>query len=221
MASLDRINNLSVYRRDKTPVEALKDEQKSMIPLPSLEYSNVLTRPAKISKYSFVSFDRNYYSVPDTYRQKRILLKIYQDRIDLVSDSELIASHRRLQGKGQYSLNICHYLKTFGRKPGSLRHSKVIQQAPDILQNLYKSHYLDRPLDFIQVLSLTGECSLEELVTAIKKLQKSHVPPEYATIRMVLNNALVPAVESLKNYDLIDVQEPDLTVYDRIAECAA
>nr|WP_319540007.1 hypothetical protein [uncultured Methanospirillum sp.] len=192
-----------------------------MIPLPSLEYSNVLTRPAKISKYSLVSFDRNYYSVPDTYRQKRILIKIYQDRINLVSGHELIATHRRLQGKGQYSLNISHYLKTFGRKPGSLRHSKVIQQVPDILHNLYKSQYLDKPLDFIQVLNLTGECSLQELVAAIEKLQKSHIPPEYATIRMVLNNALAPAVESFEGYDLIDVQEPDLTVYDRIAECAA
>ena len=220
IASLEQINNLPVYRRETTPIEALKDEQSSMIPLPSLEYSNVLTRPAKISKYSFVSFDRNYYSVPDTYRQKRILLKIYQDRIDLVSGSELIASHRRLHGKGQYSLNICHFLKTFGRKPGSLRHSKVIQQAPDILQDLFKSHYLDRPLDFIQILYLTGECSLQELVIAIDKLQKSHIPPEYATIRMVLNNTPSPAIESLQEYDLIHVQEPDLTVYDQIVECA-
>ena len=220
IASLEQINNLHVYRRDKTPYEALKDEQSSMIPLPSLEYSNVLTRPAKISKYSFVSFDRNYYSVPETYRQKRILLKIYQDRIDLVSGSELIASHRRLHGKGQYSLNICHFLKTFGRKPGSIRHSKVIQQAPDILQDLFKSHYLDRPLDFIQILSLTEECSLQELVIAIDKLQKSHIPPEYATIRMVLNNTPSPAIDSLEEYDLIHVQEPDLTVYDQIVECA-
>ena len=62
---------------------------------------------------------------------------------------------------------------------------------------------------------------MEELVTAIEKLQRSHVSPEYATIRMVLNNALAPAVESLEDYDLIDVQEPDLAVYDRMAECAA
>jgi hypothetical protein len=172
-------------------------------------------------QWLIASLDRNYYSVPDTYRQKRILLKIYEGRIDLVSGLELIASHRRLQGKGQYSLNICHYLKTFGGKPGSLRHSKGIQQAPDSLQNLYKSHYLDRPLDFSQVLSLTGECSVHELVAAIEKLQKNHIPPEYATIRMFLNNTPYPVIESLEGYDLIDVPVPDLTVYDGISECAA
>jgi transposase len=121
---LDQINNHHVYRRAKTPVEALKDEQGSMFPLPSLEYSNVLTKTASISKYSFVTYDRNYYSVPDTWRQKHILLKIYQDRIDLVSGPDLIASHRRLFGKGHYSLNICHFLKTFERKPGAIRHSR-------------------------------------------------------------------------------------------------
>lgn len=219
--SLKQMNDKLVYRREKTPLEALKEEQTSMLPLPSLEYSNALTKTAKISKYSFVSFDRNYYSVPDTYRQKHILLRVYQDRIDLVSGPELIATHKRLYGKGRYSLNICHFLKTFGRKPGSLRHSKVMEQVPDILQNLYKLYYLERPLDFIQILSLTGECSLQDLVIAIEKLHKNHIPPEYANIRMVLNNVPSPAVESLKEYDLIDVLEPDLSVYDNVAECAA
>ena len=50
IASLEQINNLHIYQRDKTPIEALKDEQNSMLPLPSLEYSNILTKPAKISK---------------------------------------------------------------------------------------------------------------------------------------------------------------------------
>ena len=61
---------------------------------------------------------------------------------------------------------------------------------------------------------------MQELVIAIDKLQKSHIPPEYATIRMVLNNTPSPAIESLEEYDLIHVQEPDLTVYDQIVECA-
>ena len=96
-----------------------------------------------------------------------------------------------------------------------------MEQVPDILQNLYKSHYLDRPLEFIQILSLTGECSLQDLVIAIENLQKSYIPPEYVNIRMVLNNAPSPAVESLKEYDLINVLEPDLTVYDYVAKCVA
>jgi hypothetical protein len=191
-----------------------------MFPLPSLEYSNVLTKVARISKYSFVTFDRNYYSVPETFREKHILLRIHQERIDLISGPDLIASHGRLFGKGQYSLNICHFLKTFERKPGAIRHSKVMEQAPPILQNLYESYYRERPLEFIQILSLTAESSLPELITAIEKLQRNHIPPGYDTIRMILNNIPTPFIESLEGYDLINVQEPDLTVYDQVMECA-
>ena len=61
---------------------------------------------------------------------------------------------------------------------------------------------------------------MQELVIAIYKLQKSHIPPEYAIIQMVLNKTPSPVIESLKKYDLIDVPEPDLTVYDQIVEYA-
>ena len=218
-ASLEQLNSHPVYRRDKTPVEALQEEQNSMLPLPSLEYSNILTRPARISKYSFVTFERNYYSVPDTYPQKEILLKISQDRIDLVSGPDLIASHRRLFGKGQYSLEISHFLKTFDRKPGALGHSKVIKQVPQVLQDLYKNHNQESSLEFIRILSLTKDYSLDALVSAIKTLQRSRIPSGYDTLRMFLCNTPHPVIESLESYDRIKVEEPDLTVYDQLMGC--
>jgi transposase len=221
ITSLERLNCKNVYRREKTPMEALKDEQKSMFSLPSLEYSNVMTKLSRISKYSFVSFDRNYYSVPDTYRQKHIMLKISQERIDLLSGPELIASHQRLYGKGQYSLNICHFLKTFGRKPGALEHSKVIQQVPPVLLNLFESSYREKPLEFIHILNLTAISTVPQLISAIEKLQKNHILPGYDTIRMILNNTPSPVTESLERFDMIDVPEPDLTVYDQVMECTA
>lgn len=219
-ASLEQMNSHPVYRRNKTPVEALKEEQSHMLSLPSLEYSNILTRPAKISKYSFVTVDCNYYSVPDTYPQKEILLKISQDKIDLVSGADLIASHRRLYGKKQYSLDICHFLKTFERKPGGLRHSKVIQHVPEPIQKLYDNYYRERPVEFIKVLNLTSEYSLKALIAAIEDLHKTNITPGYDTIRMVLNDNPHPVIESLEQYDLVPVEEPDLTVYDQLMECA-
>jgi transposase len=219
--SLEQMNSHPVYRRNQTPVEALKEEQNSMIPLPSLEYSNILTRTACISKYSFVTLDRNYYSVPDTYRKKEILLKISQDQIDLISGPDLIASHRRLYGKGQYSLNISHFLKTFERKPGAIRHSKVIQQAPQPIQDLYEKYFRESPLEFIKILSLSSDFSLQTLVSTIEYLQKSHIQPGYDTIRMVLSNTPQPDSESLEKFDRVNVQEPDLTVYDQLMGCKA
>jgi len=218
-STLLRLNSNPVYRRSNTPIEALKEEQTLMIPLPTLEYSNYLTKTAKISKYSLVTFDRNFYSIPDTYRQKHILLKASVDRIDFVADQVLIASHQRLYGKGQYSLNISHYLKTLSRKPGSLRHSMVMNQVQETLQTLFETHYYNRPVEFLDILRLISDFSVDELLAAVECLQKNHITPEYDTLRLILTRTPISPVESLEVFDQIQVNEPNLAAYDRLMEC--
>jgi hypothetical protein len=191
-----------------------------MIPLPTMEYSNYLTKSAKISKYSLVTFDRNHYSIPDTYRQKHILLKASVDKIDFVAGQVLIASHQRLYGKGQYSLNICHYLKTLSRKPGSLKHSMVIHQVHETLQKLFETHYYDRTVEFLNILRLIADFSFDELLTAVECLQKNHITPEYDTLRLILTRTPIPSVESLEVFDQVRVNEPNLAAYDQLMECA-
>lgn len=218
-STLVRLNSNPVYRRNTIPIEALKEEQTLMIPLPTLEYSNYLIKTAKISKYSLVTFDRNHYSIPDTYRQKHILLKASVDRIDFVADHELIASHQRLYGIGQYSLNICHYLKTLFRKPGSLRHSMVIHQIHTTLQTLFETHYYDRPVEFLNILRLLSDFSFEQLLDAVECLQKNHITPEYDSLRLILTRTSILPVESLEVFDQVWVNEPNLAVYDQLMEC--
>jgi len=111
--SLHEMNMHPVYRRDKVPIEALEEEREHMKPLPSLEYSNYDLKRAKISRYSLVVYENNYYSVPDTYRPRTITLKVNCDTIELVDGDSVIATHPRLTGKRQYSLNIAHYVKRF------------------------------------------------------------------------------------------------------------
>jgi len=218
-STLIRLNSNPVYRRSNTPIEALKEEQTLMLPLPILEYSNYLTKTVKISKYSLVTFDRNFYSIPDTYRPKHILLKASVDTIDFVSDQVLIASHQRLYGKGQYSLNICHYLKTLSRKPGSLRHSVVMNQVHDTLQTLFDTHYYNRPVEYLDILRLISDSSVDELLSAIECLQKNHITPEYDTLRLILTRNPTPPVESLEVFDTVRVNEPNLATYDQLMEC--
>lgn len=219
--SLRRINQNHVYRRELPPEEGLVREQEKMKPLPSLEYSNYFTRSAKISKYSLVVFEGNHYSVPDTFRSRSITLKIFTDRIDLTDGSVAIASHQRLYGKGNYSLDITHYLKTFEKKPGALRHSKVLGQLNEKIQNLYKEYYLDSPLEFIEILYLIQTTSPEGLISAIDHLTENGIVPGYDTLRLFLFQNLNPMIEPLEIIDPVTVTEPDLTIYDQMMRCEA
>lgn len=113
MHRLAEINSRPVYRRDLTPVQGLEQERPLMHPMPVLEFSNYILKRAKISKYSLVACDCNHYSVPDTYRPRHITLRIYEHCIEMLDGDAVIASHVRLRGKRNYSLNISHFVKTF------------------------------------------------------------------------------------------------------------
>jgi hypothetical protein len=210
------INNQPVYRRNVTPCEGLENERATLAPLPTLEFSNYLCRPAQISKYSLVLFESNYYSVPDEYRGKFLTLKIFPERLEFVNGDQTIASHIRRFGKGHYSLDISHYLKTLRRKPGALAHSKVFHQVHDAIQQVYHQHYLNNPKEFLPILSLIRESSVEGLVFAIQMLKEHQMVPTYDTLKCVIRHQPVQMVEPLSLSCDVMIGEPNLSVYDNL-----
>ena len=214
--SLIRLNSKSVYRRDLIPLEGLKEELEQMVPLPSLQYSNYLMKNVHISKYSLFKFENNYYSVPDDYPSNKINVKVFVDHIDLIDNNTVIASHSRLFGKEQYSLDILHYLKTMEKKPGSVKNSKAFSQLHDHLKMMYTRYYEDRPKEFIKVLTLIKESSLEGILYAINHLEENGVAPEYDVIRMIVHQKPTPMIDPFVIVDQIRVNEPDLSVYDHL-----
>ena len=116
-----------------------------MHPLPTLEYANYDLKRATISRYSLVKCEGNFYSVPDTYRPRQITLKVLVDRIAFLDGNDVIASHRRLTGKQQYSLDITHYIKTFHRKPGALPNARGLAQVDELIQDMFNRYYLGDP----------------------------------------------------------------------------
>jgi transposase len=213
---VDEINNHPVYRRNDVPREGLDIERATLNPLPTLEFSNYLTRPAQISKYSLVLFESNYYSVPDEYRGKFLTLKVYPERLELVNKDQVISTHTRQFGKGGYSLDISHYLKTLHRKPGALPHSKVFHQLHEAIQRVYHQHYLNNPKEFLPILSLARESSVEGLISAIQVLEEHQMVPTYDTLKCIIRQQPFQMVEPLVLSCEVMVGEPNLSVYDNL-----
>lgn len=212
--SLEELNKKPVYRRECPPCEGLKHEQSSLGELPTLEFSNYRIRQAQISKYSLVLFESNFYSVPDEYRGKYLTLKIFPDRLDLVNEDQVIASHIRQFGKGTYTLNITHFLKTFRRKPGALPHSKVFHQVNDSIQALFHQHYRNNPKEFLPILALIKEYSMDDLLSAIRKLEEHQLVPTYDTLKCMIAQKTCRYEDHAPSSCAITVKEPDLTVFD-------
>ncbi len=68
-------------------------------------------------------------------------------------DGRRIATHRRLEGKGHWSMQLEHYLATFLRKPGALDRSTALRQVPQPIAELYRVHFAaDRQKEFISLM---------------------------------------------------------------------
>jgi hypothetical protein len=187
-------------------------------PLPTLEYENYELKRAAISRYSLVKCDGNFYSVPDTYRPRQITLKLLVDRIALLDGNDVIASHRRLAGKQQYSLDITHYIKTFHRKPGALPNARVLAQMDELILDLFNRYYLDDPKEFLPVLDLMLETSTEALSHALTTLKKQNISPTYDTLRFFLNQTVDQKVEPFAFCGGFEVMQPNLVAFDQLME---
>lgn len=215
---LTEINARPVYRRPSVPVQGLAQERDLMHPLPTLEYENCDLKRATISRYSLVKCEGNFYSVPDTYRPRLITLKIMVDRIVLLDGNDVIASHRRLTGKQQYSLDITHYIKTFHRKPGALPNSRVLAQVDELILDLFNRYYLDDPKGFLSILDLMLETSTEALSHALTILNEQNISPTYDMLRFLLHQKMEQKVDPFAFCGGFEVTQPDLVAFDQLME---
>ena len=67
----------------------------------------------------------------------------------MIDHDMVVATHPRLYGRDEYSLDICYYLQTFKCKPGSIANSRVFKQLNETIQQLYHDFYVDKPRDFV------------------------------------------------------------------------
>jgi len=209
------INSQPVHRRDLTPIEGLEQERLAMHPLPVLEFSNYILIRAAISKYSFVTCDTNYYSVPDTYRPRHITLRLYENTIELLDGDAIIATHQRLRGKKEYCLNIAHFVKTFHRKPGAIRNAKVVANLDIKIRELFNRYYQNEPKEFLPILDLIKNSSEQALSYAIDSLAEQGIFPTCDALRFIIWQQ----DQMLQPFSITDsfcIDEPQLSVFDQL-----
>lgn len=95
--------------------QAFITEQPSLIALPPVPYSAVLTVERRVSHEGMISVAGNYYSVPDTTRKRVLEVQSHPNKICIFEEGMLIATHPVLEGKNQRRVDPLH------RKAPSLR----------------------------------------------------------------------------------------------------
>lgn len=127
---------------------------------PPLELANITT--SVVNKYAFVQIENNFYSVPEYLVGMTVTSKIYYNKILIYSNYEFVCEHKKIDGEKKISADIRHYLRTLSQKPGALRNSYVLKSNP-ILRTIYNKYYVQKPKQFIQIITENKEKSDKEL----------------------------------------------------------
>jgi hypothetical protein len=140
-------------------------------------FDGYVEEPGRVSSTCLVTAGRNHYSVPCELAGKLISKRFYPDRIEVVFDEAVVASHPRLFERGQTRYDWQHYLPLVERKPGVLRNGAPFAEMPEPLLRLQRLLLRrdggDRLMS--QVLAVVPKAGLEAVLVAVELVLESGV----------------------------------------------
>jgi transposase len=107
--------------------EAWQAERAYLHPLPQRPFACCVTRVAHLTPYSQVIYDTNRYSVPVEQARRELVVKAYPFRIDILHESQVIASHPRCYGHEQDIFDPLHYLALLEQRPGAFEYARPLK----------------------------------------------------------------------------------------------
>jgi len=169
------LEDLSVYTKleltklNEKALENFNIEKAQLIDLPLVRYEIGILVHSVVSSESFIQIDSNGYSVPDSYVGKSVYSNVYNEHINVYNEKhERIADHKKIEGKGEHSIDLLHYTSTFLKKPGALVNSVALKQAPKVYQTLFHKYFTTKVKEFI---ALIRNKDIYEITDILKHLE--------------------------------------------------
>lgn len=220
-----------------TIADRLAEDLAAAMRLPKHRFDPCVIRPAvSIDKYQSVAFDSNRYSVPRPFAFQIVTVKGYVDRVAIVAEGRIVATHARCRQKHKMILDPVHYLATLGRKPGALDHSPAFRDwslpacFADFRTALEELHGATAGARrFVRVLQLLAEHPLARVRQAVEECRREHLISAEAVIQRTRSLGAIatmtrdPAL-SIPSWDAaagIQVPLPDLGRFDQLLSGSA
>jgi Mu transposase-like protein len=116
----------------------------------------------RVSPTCLVHLDRNRYSVPASFANRPVSLRVYPERIVVAAEGQIVCEHRRVFARSHERKSTTtvydwrHYLAVIQRKPGALRNGAPFVELPPafraLQQRMLKTPGGDR--EMVEILAL-------------------------------------------------------------------
>ena len=165
-----------------TIAEVWAEEVRHLMAMPR-PFDGFVEHTKRVTPTCLVHLERNRYSVPASFANRPVSLRVYPDRIVIVAEGHAICEHRRafVRSHDRQSQTIYdwrHYLAVVQRKPGALRNGAPFAEMPTAFRSL-QQHLLKTPggdREMVEILSLVLQHDEQVVLTAVELACKAGVP---------------------------------------------
>lgn len=113
----------------------------------------------RVSPTCLIAFEKNRYSVPASFANRPVRLRVYPERLVVVAAGQLLCGHvRYIDMSNRMPCTIYdwrHYLTVVQRKPGALRNGAPFLEMPKAFRDLQA-----KLLNLAEVLAAEGSVTL-------------------------------------------------------------
>jgi hypothetical protein len=184
-------------------------EKPTLMALPPA-FDGFVEHSKRVSPTCLITFERNRYSVPASFANRRISLHVYPERLVVVAEGQTVCIHDRIIERshhkpGRVIYDWRHYLAVIQRKPGALRNGAPFVEMPDAFRRL-QDHMLRKEggdREMVDILSLGLHHDEDAILCAVELALDAGVP----TKTHVLN--LLHRLIDRKQTDHPEVDPPD------------
>ena len=211
-----------------TVAQVWEQERAELMPMPR-PFDGFVEHTKRVSPTCLVHFERNRYSVPASYANRPVSLRVYAERLVVCAEGQQICEHLRIiernhHGAGQTVYDWRHYLAVLQRKPGALRNGAPFEHLPTGFKQL-QTALLKQPggdREMVEILALVLHHDEQAVLTAVELALEAGAPTKTHVLN-VLHRLLdgKPAPRPVNSPQALRLRvEPQANVlrYDQLRE---
>jgi hypothetical protein len=174
------------------------------------DFDGFVEHSKRVSPTCLITFERNRYSVPASFANRRVSLHVYPERLVIVAEGLIVCTHDRIIDRshsksGRVIYDWRHYLTVIQRKPGALRNGAPFTEMPEAFRRL-QSHMLSKEggdREMVDILSLVLHHDEGTVLQAVELALEAGVPTKTHVLNL-LNRLMDP-----KQTDHPEIDPPD------------
>ena len=165
-----------------TVAEAWREEAQHLMQLPR-PFDGFVEYAKRVSPTCLIHLERNRYSVPASFANRPVSVRVYPERIVIAAEGQIVCEHARVFARSHDHKSVTvydwrHYLAVIQRKPGALRNGAPFTELPPafrtLQQRMLKTPGGDR--EMVEILALVLQHDEQAVLTAVELALEAGAP---------------------------------------------